>query len=66
VGIPSCGDDAVNRIMIRVVATVILVFGDACRESSLFYCFLAFFHSVRVWVEVVFCRYITTLSGSMY
>jgi hypothetical protein len=66
VGIPSCGDDTVNRTMIRVVATIILVSRDACRESSLLYCFLAFFYSVRVWAEVVFCRYITVLSGSMY
>jgi hypothetical protein len=43
VGIPSCGDDAVNRMMIRVVATVILVSEDACRASSLLYCFLAYF-----------------------
>jgi hypothetical protein len=43
VGIPSCGDDAVNRTMIRVVATVILVFGDACRASSLLYSFLIYF-----------------------
>jgi hypothetical protein len=43
VGIPSCGDDAVNRTMIRVVATVILVSGDACRVSSLLYYFLASF-----------------------
>jgi hypothetical protein len=42
-GIPSYGDDAVNRTMIRVVATVILVSGDACRASSLLYCFLAYF-----------------------
>jgi hypothetical protein len=43
VGIPSCGDDAVNRTMIRVVATVILVSGDVCRASSLLYYFLAYF-----------------------
>jgi hypothetical protein len=42
-GIPSCGDDAVNRMMIQVVATVILVSGDACIVSSLLYCFLAYF-----------------------
>jgi hypothetical protein len=66
VGIPSHGDDAVNRTMIRVVATVILVSGDACRASILLYCFLAYFHTVRVWAEVVFCRYITALSSSMY
>jgi hypothetical protein len=41
--IPSCGDDAVNRTMIRVVVTVILVSGDACRASSLLYCFRAYF-----------------------
>jgi hypothetical protein len=39
--IPSCGDDAVNRTMVRVVATVICVSGDACRASSLLYCFHA-------------------------
>jgi hypothetical protein len=43
VGVPSHGDDAVNRTMIREVATVILVFGNACRASSLLYCFLAYF-----------------------
>jgi hypothetical protein len=43
VGISSCGDDAVNRAIIRVVATVILVSGDACRASSLPYYFLAYF-----------------------
>jgi hypothetical protein len=47
-GIPSCGDDVVNRTMIRVVATVILVSGDACRASSLLYYFHAYFHTVRV------------------
>jgi hypothetical protein len=41
--IPSCGDDAINRTMIRVVATVILVSGDACRASSLLYCFRVYF-----------------------
>jgi hypothetical protein len=43
VGILSCGDDAINRTMIRVVATIILVSGDACRASSLLYFFLAYF-----------------------
>jgi hypothetical protein len=33
--------------MIRVVVTVILVSGDACRASNLLYCFLAYFHTVR-------------------
>jgi hypothetical protein len=47
-GLPSCGDDAVNRTMIRVVVTVILVSGDACRASNLLYCFLAYFLTVRV------------------
>jgi hypothetical protein len=65
-GILSCSDDAVNRMMIRVVATVILVSEDACRVSSLLYCFHAFFHTIRVWAEVVFCRYITVLSCSTY
>jgi hypothetical protein len=46
-GIPSCGDDVVNRMMIRVVVTVILVSGDACRASNLLYCFLACFHTMR-------------------
>jgi hypothetical protein len=42
-GIPSGGDDAVNRMRIRVVATVVLVSGDACRASSLLYCFRAYY-----------------------
>jgi hypothetical protein len=46
-GIPSCGDDAVNRAMSRVVVTVILVSGDAGRAGNLLYCFLACFHTVR-------------------
>jgi hypothetical protein len=46
-GIPSCSDDAVNRMTNRVVVTVILVSGDACRASNLLYCFLACFHTVR-------------------
>jgi hypothetical protein len=40
-GIPSCGDDAVNRTMVRVVATIVLVSEDACRASSLLYFFRA-------------------------
>jgi hypothetical protein len=39
--IPSCGDDAVNRTMVRVVATIVHVSGDACRTSGLLYCFHA-------------------------
>jgi hypothetical protein len=39
--IPSCGDDAVNRTMVRVVATVVHVSGDACRASRLLYHFYA-------------------------
>jgi hypothetical protein len=39
--IPSCGDDAINRTMVRVVATVIRVSGDACRASRLLYRFHA-------------------------
>jgi hypothetical protein len=39
--IPSCGDDAVNRMMVRVVATVVHVSGDACRASRLLYHFYA-------------------------
>jgi hypothetical protein len=39
--IPSCGDDAVNRTIVRVVVTIVHVFGDACRASRLFYCFHA-------------------------
>jgi hypothetical protein len=66
VGIPSCGDDVINRTIIRVVATIILVSGVACRASSLLYYFRAYFHTVRVWAEVVFCRYITSLLGSTY
>ena len=40
-GIPSCGDDVVDRTMVRVVATVVRVSGDACRTSRLLYCFHA-------------------------
>jgi hypothetical protein len=50
--------------MIRVVATVILVSGDACRASSLLYCFLAYFSYCEGLAEVIFCRYITALSSS--
>jgi hypothetical protein len=39
--ITSCGDDAVNRTMVRVVATIVHVSGDACRASKLLYCFHA-------------------------
>jgi hypothetical protein len=42
-GILSYGDDAVNRMMVRVVATVVLVSRDVCRASSLLYCFRAYF-----------------------
>jgi hypothetical protein len=56
VGIPSCGDDVVNRTIIRVVATVILVSRDACRASSLVYCFHAYFHTIRVWAKVSFLQ----------
>jgi hypothetical protein len=41
--IPSCGDDAVNRTMVRVVATVVRVSRDACRTSRLLYCFHALY-----------------------
>jgi hypothetical protein len=41
--IPSCGDDAVNRMMVRVVATVVRVSRDVCRADSLLYCFCAQF-----------------------
>jgi hypothetical protein len=37
----SCGDDAVNRMMVRVVATIVRVSGDACRASRLLYHFHA-------------------------
>jgi hypothetical protein len=39
--ISSYGDDAINRAMVRVVATVVRVSGDACRASRLLYCFYA-------------------------
>jgi hypothetical protein len=39
--IPSCGDDPVNRMMVWVVATVVRIFGDACRISRLLYHFHA-------------------------
>jgi hypothetical protein len=29
--VPSCGDDAINRTMVRVVTTVVRVSEDACR-----------------------------------
>jgi hypothetical protein len=37
--IPPCGDDAINRTMVRVIATVVRASGDACRASRLLYCF---------------------------
>jgi hypothetical protein len=37
----SCGDDAVNRMTVRVVATVIRVSRNACRVSRLLYRFHA-------------------------
>jgi hypothetical protein len=43
VGILSCGDDAINRTMVWVVATVIRVSRDACRANSLLCCFRAYF-----------------------
>jgi hypothetical protein len=46
-GISSCGDDAVNRTMVRVVATIVRVSGDACRANSLLYCFRAYFSYCR-------------------
>jgi hypothetical protein len=36
-----CGDDAVNRTMVQVVATVVRVSRDACRASRLLYRFHA-------------------------
>jgi hypothetical protein len=39
--IPSCGDNAINRAMVRVVATIVHVSRDACRASRLLYCFYA-------------------------
>jgi hypothetical protein len=35
----SCGDDVINRTMVRVVATVVRVSRDACRASRLLYRF---------------------------
>jgi hypothetical protein len=52
VGIPSCGDDAINRTMVRVVATVVLIFGDACGAVAYFTAFVHIIHTVRVWAEV--------------
>jgi hypothetical protein len=37
----SCGDDVVNTTIVRVVATVVRVSGDACRASRLLYRFHA-------------------------
>ena len=42
-GIPSCGDNAVDRTRVRVVAIVVRVSGDACRMSRLLYYFHAYF-----------------------
>ena len=42
-GIPSYGDDAVDRTMVWVVATVVRVSRDACRASRSLYCFRAYF-----------------------
>jgi hypothetical protein len=39
----SCGDNAVSRTMVRVVATVVHVSGDACRASRLLYHFHAYY-----------------------
>jgi hypothetical protein len=39
--IPSRGDDVVNRMMIRVVATIVHVSRDACRAGRLLYYFQA-------------------------
>jgi hypothetical protein len=39
--IPSCGDDTVNKTMVRVVATIVRVSWDACRMSRLLYRFHA-------------------------
>jgi hypothetical protein len=41
--ISSCGDDAVNRMMVWVVATVVRVSRDACRASRLLYHFYAYY-----------------------
>jgi hypothetical protein len=37
----SCGDDVINRMIVRVVATVVRVSEDACRASRLLYRFRA-------------------------
>jgi hypothetical protein len=42
-GISSCGDDAIDRTMVWVIATVVRVFGDACRASRLLYCFRTYY-----------------------
>jgi hypothetical protein len=39
----SCGDDAVDRTMVWVVATVVRVSRDACRVSRLLFCFRAYY-----------------------
>jgi hypothetical protein len=39
--IPSCGDDAINRTIVRVVATVVRVSEDVCRAGRLLYRFHA-------------------------
>ena len=42
-GILSYGDDAIDRTMVRVVATIVRISRDACRASRLLYCFRAYF-----------------------
>jgi hypothetical protein len=39
--IPFCGDDAINRTMVQVVATIVRVSGDECIASRLLYHFHA-------------------------
>jgi hypothetical protein len=48
----SYGDDVINRTMVRVVATVVRVSGDACRASRLPYCFRAYCSYCQGWAEV--------------
>jgi hypothetical protein len=50
--IPSWGDDAVNRITVRVVATIVCVSRDVCRASRLLYCFYAYYSYCEGWAEV--------------
>jgi hypothetical protein len=52
----SRGDDAINRMMLRVVATVVRVSRDVCRASRLLYYFMHNIHTMRVWAKMDFLQ----------